>query len=78
MVEKIFLIKFKPPSLAIHQVIATTVGIHDEHLIFCDSQGKLAALFLLEVVQSWTRFKADPEIRFTASSPRSHTWLIAR
>jgi len=35
-------------------VIASTVEIHDEHLIFCDSKGSLAAPFLLGIVGSWT------------------------
>jgi hypothetical protein len=34
-------------------VIASTVEIHDEYLVFCDSERKLASLFLLEIVQSW-------------------------
>jgi hypothetical protein len=34
-------------------VIASTVEIHDEHLVFCDSERKLASLFLLEIVHSW-------------------------
>jgi hypothetical protein len=41
----------------LHTVIASTVEIHDEHLIFCDSEGKLAALFLLEVVESWSELR---------------------
>ena len=30
-----------------------TVEIGEEHLIFCNSKGELAAPFLLEIVQSW-------------------------
>jgi hypothetical protein len=54
MANKTYFVKFKPPALNLsHTVIASTVEIHDEHLIFCDSEGRLAALFLLEVVESW-------------------------
>jgi hypothetical protein len=52
MLEKTYLVRFKPP-LGVQQVIASTAEIHDEHLVFCDSEGKLTALFLLEIVQSW-------------------------
>jgi hypothetical protein len=54
MADKLYIVKFKPAALAVaHNVIASTVEIHDEHLIFCNSKGELAALFLLEIVQSW-------------------------
>jgi hypothetical protein len=52
--NKTFLVKFKPSALGVVQtVIAATVEVHDEHLTFLNSQGKLAALFLLELIQSY-------------------------
>jgi len=55
MASKAYVVKFKPPALGVHHtVIASTVEIHDEHLIFCDSEGRLGALFLLEIVESWS------------------------
>ena len=55
MASKTYVVKFKSPALSLsHTVIASTVEIHDEHLIFCDSEGRLAALFLLETVESWS------------------------
>lgn len=55
MASKTYFVKFKPPALSLtHTVVASSVEIHDEHLIFCDSEGKLAALFLLETVESWS------------------------
>jgi hypothetical protein len=55
MTSKTYVVKFKPPILSLsHTVVAATVEIHDEHLIFCDSEGRLAALFLLETVESWS------------------------
>jgi hypothetical protein len=54
MAEKAYIVKFKAPHPgAIQTVMASTVEIHDEHLIFCNSNGELRALFLLEIVQSW-------------------------
>ena len=53
MLDKTYLVRFKPPALGIQEVIASTAEIHDEHLVFCDSKGKLTALFLVEIVQSW-------------------------
>jgi hypothetical protein len=47
MLEKTYIVRFKPPELGIQQVTASTAEIHDEHLVFCDSEGKLTALFLL-------------------------------
>jgi hypothetical protein len=53
MPEKTYIVRFKRPALGIQEVIASTAEIHDEHLVFCDSKGKLTALFLVEIVQSW-------------------------
>jgi hypothetical protein len=35
-------------------VTAASAEIHGEHLVLLDSTGKLAALFLLEIVESWS------------------------
>jgi hypothetical protein len=53
MADKLYIVKFKPVALGVQNVIASTVEIHDEHLIFCNSKGELTGLFLLEIVQSW-------------------------
>jgi hypothetical protein len=53
MVDKTYLVCLKPPSLALQHVDASRFEIHGEHLVFVDSEGKLAALFLMELVQSW-------------------------
>ena len=65
MANKAYIVRFRPPALSVAQpVIASTVEIHDEHLIFCDSEGKLAALFLLKIVESWSGFQMpDPSCR---------------
>jgi hypothetical protein len=59
MPDKIHLIRFKPSDLSSHLVIAANAEIHGEHLVFLRSDGSLAALFALEVVESWP--EVDPQ-----------------
>ncbi len=59
MADKVYIVKFKPQAPGVAQtVIASTVEIHDEHLVFCNATGELAALFLLEIVQSWNEISS--------------------
>jgi hypothetical protein len=53
MADKTYLVRLKRPSLAFQHVAASRFEIHFEHLVFVDSEGKLAALFLMEIVESW-------------------------
>lgn len=53
MADKTYLVCLKPPSLALQHVAASRFEIRGEHLVFVDSKGGLAALFLMELVQSW-------------------------
>jgi hypothetical protein len=57
MPEKKYLVRFKTSDLSPHLVIAASAEIHGEHLIFLRSNGSLAALFLLEIVESWSEFE---------------------
>jgi hypothetical protein len=52
--EKTLLVRFKAPNHGVQHVIATSVEIHADHLIFTDGHGELAALFLMEWVEGWT------------------------
>ena len=54
MTDRTFIVRFKPRQLSTQPVIATDAEIHAEHLVLLNSTGKLAALFLMEVVESWT------------------------
>ncbi len=54
MPEKTFLIRFKRTDLDFHIVIAANTEIHGEHLVLLRSDGSLAALFLMEIVESWS------------------------
>jgi hypothetical protein len=37
----------------VQHVIASTVQLHGDHLVFVNSKGQLTALFLKDFVQSW-------------------------
>jgi hypothetical protein len=53
MPEKAYIVKFKRPEISIRPVMAACVEIQGEHLVFVNSEGRLAALFSLEMIQSW-------------------------
>jgi hypothetical protein len=53
MRDKSYLVRFKCSNLNTHLVIAASVEIHGEHLVFLRSDGSLAAMFVLEIVESW-------------------------
>jgi hypothetical protein len=57
MPDKLYLIRFKGSGVSFHAVIAATAEIYGEHLVFLRSDGKLAALFVLEIVESWSEFE---------------------
>jgi hypothetical protein len=60
MSDKVYLIRFKHPALGIDSVIAAGAEIHGEHIALLSSKGKLAALFLTEVVESWSELPILP------------------
>jgi hypothetical protein len=51
--DRTYIVMFKRPEINIRPVIAARAEIHGDHLVFVDSDGRLVALFLLELVQSW-------------------------
>jgi hypothetical protein len=53
MADKTFMVRFKVRELTSQSVIAAKAEIHAEHMVLLNSTGKLAVLFLLEVVESW-------------------------
>lgn len=57
MNDKTFLIRFKSTYLSPRPVLATKAEIRGEHLVLLNSEGKPAALFLLELVESWSEVK---------------------
>jgi hypothetical protein len=54
MTDKTYLVRLKPRELGLHVVIVASAEIHGEHIVLLNSDGKLAALFLLEIVETWT------------------------
>ena len=53
MSDKTYLVKFKASGLPPFAVVAASVEIQGDQLALVDSQGRLAALFLIELVESW-------------------------
>jgi hypothetical protein len=61
MHDKGCLVRFKRSNLTTDLVFASSAEIHGEHLVFLHADGSLAALFFLEVVESWSEieFQSD-------------------
>ena len=57
MTDTAYLVRFKGADLPPELVIAETIEFHREHLVFLRSNGSLAALFVLEIVESWSEIK---------------------
>jgi hypothetical protein len=53
MTDRTFIVRFKVRELTSQSAIAAKAEIHAEHMVLPNSTGKLAVLFLLEVVESW-------------------------
>jgi hypothetical protein len=53
MADTTFLIRFRSPELSTQNVVASRAQIQGDHLVLFDAQGKLAALFSLDIVESW-------------------------
>jgi hypothetical protein len=57
MRDKTYLIRFKRSDLIPHLVVASSAEIHGEHLVFLHADGSLAALAVMDIVESWSEFK---------------------
>jgi hypothetical protein len=57
MADTAYLVRFKGADFPPELVMAETIEFHGEHLVFKRSDGALAALFLLEIVESWSEVK---------------------
>jgi hypothetical protein len=53
MPNKTILVRLKVSRVAFQHVRAVRAEIRGEHLAFIDAKGRLAALFLMEAVESW-------------------------
>jgi hypothetical protein len=54
MTDKAYLVRFKPREIGLQIVIAARAEFDGEYIALLDSKGKLAALFLIEMVESWS------------------------
>jgi hypothetical protein len=57
--EQVYLVSLKAPSYAIQQVVAARYEVRGEHLAFMNAEGRLVALFLMEMVLSWIVLPGD-------------------
>jgi hypothetical protein len=57
MVDTAYLVRFKGADPPPEPVVAETIEFHGEHIVFLRSDGSLAALFVLEKVESWSEVK---------------------
>jgi hypothetical protein len=55
MPNRTFLVRLR--SDAIQQVRAATIEVHGQHLVFLTAKGKLAAVFSLDLVESWNEIE---------------------
>jgi hypothetical protein len=53
MVDKVFFVVPKSPDCAIQQVLAVRYEVRGKHLASINTEGRLAALILIETIQSW-------------------------
>jgi hypothetical protein len=54
MVDQTYLVTLRPSSRAIQEVFAATAEVRGNHLVLVDAKGNFAALFLLELVETWS------------------------
>ena len=54
MSDRTYIVRFKPPQMSAQLVVASSVEIQGDHIVLLNSNGQLAALLLLEVVESWS------------------------
>jgi hypothetical protein len=57
MAATAYLVRFKGADPPPEVVIAETIEFHGEHIVFLGSEGSLAALFVLEKVESLSEVK---------------------
>jgi hypothetical protein len=58
--EKLFVVRFVPLGMKPQSFTASTAEIYGEHLVLKSSKAKLVAMFLSEIVESWSELPAHP------------------
>jgi hypothetical protein len=54
MTGKTYQVSCKTPETSTQSVIAASCDVDGDHLVLLNSRGGLAAIFLLEIVESWS------------------------
>jgi hypothetical protein len=72
MADKKYLVSCKTPEIRTQSIIAASCEVYNEHLVLLDAKGELAAMFLLEIVDSWsvTHMSKRPRERFSERAER--------
>jgi hypothetical protein len=53
LADKTYIVRFKPPQMGVQLVAASSAEIQGEHIALLNANGQLAALLLLDIVESW-------------------------
>jgi hypothetical protein len=53
MADRTYIVRFKQPEGSAEIFVASSAEIHGDHIVLVNSNGQLAALLLLEFVESW-------------------------
>ena len=61
--DKTYVVRFNSPDIATEAVVAARVEVHGEHLAFVNSKRELAALYLFEIVESWSELPSTYVLR---------------
>jgi hypothetical protein len=61
MSSKTFIIRFKPGELRPQLVVADHAELQGDHLVFLDSEGQFVALFVTEIIESWSEIDRTSE-----------------
>jgi hypothetical protein len=54
MTDKTYVVRFKTSALSTEPVTAARAEIHGDHIVLLDSNGKLVALFSMDILESWS------------------------
>ena len=54
MTGKTYQVNCKTPEIGTQSVVAASCDVYGDHLVFLHPSGGLAAIFLLEIVESWS------------------------
>jgi hypothetical protein len=57
MTDRRFMVRFKPAELTPQLVVAERAEFQGEHLVFLNSAGEFVALFVVDIVESWSELE---------------------